>query len=673
MSAQYDNDSSSPTPSISNIQVESSYETDHNSYGISLYFIETLTKINMETEQKNNSSENGKSYNYVNELSFISAATTVDAHVMSNANADSDAVEKADSLADGLAFIAQDSVKSGTNDVKQLHKDEHTEESLVEDLHFISQANKDANNSRNDERDHFLSLPDDRVSSTSAKTSPEEDDVSNESNAIGENTKGNLACDLAFIAQDPVKSGTSDVMKLNRDGQTEESLVEDLHFISQGNKDVDSTSAETSPEEVDDNNESKAVGEKIGGNLADDLAFIAQDSSKREQTKHTNVKSILMPTLRDNSKTKQGSLVEEDLSTKRKNVEKNNTFNKKKKQRKKDRKKRMQVQFDVEKSRKSAETKEILSIPDNSGNRTRQLPVKHIIATILFSTVAMLMIFANLRIGLHLFCPYDDEIGTYIIMKEVAQCPVPIERNENYCDEPFWKTKKNKQQVDDEFVKFVPAPASKRHESLCRGIFNVLHGCAALLHPTINYKATMPQFHIHSPCPELRENTHKKSGMKKTLKKIIAKIKCILRKKVRRDTLNVEESKTDIEMANEDNFDWSLLVSMPLELNLTPKQIALAKKVSNNLKDSLGKNHLELSRKESTFEEVMDRVKFGGRFSWWFPEKDGQNTNDNELSGLRLIASYMTIMDWPEVSQSIREFIFDHFGLLNLTIICFRT
>lgn len=267
--------------------------------------------------------------------------------------------------------------------------------------------------------------------------------------------------------------------------------------------------------------------------------------------------------------------------------------------------------------------------------KRKKSPIKHMIAAAAFSAIASLMTFAYLRIGLGVFCPYDEKLNTYVVIEKVEQCPVPIPIDDKNDTCYFWK--KCPEAVEG-LVEYVPAPAGKRHEILCRGTFNILHIVAALLHPNINYKKTMPQVHLHSPCPEIPIPAKKK------------KMNILQRLLSGKQSSDLEPDSTEESSEDGDELDWTLYVSASFDLDLTSKQKAIARKVSENLKMSLSKKYPMDAIQGDWFEQRLDKVQFGGSFPWWHPVKDKWG-KDQEESGLRLVAAYLKIMNWPEVSK----------------------
>jgi len=547
--------------------------------------------------------EDEDSSNYMNELTFISAQPKQETtkEVLNGTTMGRSAGQKTEHPADELAFISQGFSKDDNSEDVGLRKHEINGENLVDELKFVSHLDKSDNDEKkshtyqdgqNSGGELNQSLSDDLVF-LSNSTLPEKAQA-NTNNSGAHEMGGNLADELAFISQDSPKEEEIEDAGSKRN---EDNLVDELNFVSQLDTSVDEPVQETIKIE-------KTTQE----NLVDELQFLSNSPTKR----------------------KNG---EELLS--------NNNVQKKRKK-----KQKQKVQFNIDSSI-STETKSNgsngMSTTSNlSTDQKNPSPIKHITAVFVFSYIAVLMTFANLRIGLRLFCPYDDELGTFIVMEKVEQCPVRIlnEQEDDHCDESFWRKEHEKDEED--LFDYVPAPAGKRHEILCRGTFNVLHAVAELLHPTVHYKTTMPQVHTHSPCPPISK-PEKKSKKKHPLKKFMSKIACIFRKKAEQIELSVEEPSVD-------KFDWTFFVSAPLDFNLTSKQLALAKKVAENVQ-----KNPKLLNQESSFEEIMEQVKFGGKHSWWFPEKDDWD-KDMEFSGLRLIAAYMKIMDWPEVSQSAHKY-----------------
>jgi hypothetical protein len=275
-------------------------------------------------------------------------------------------------------------------------------------------------------------------------------------------------------------------------------------------------------------------------------------------------------------------------------------------------------------------------------SKPKKSPVKHLIAIMGFSLVSLLMAFTYLRIAIHALCPYDENLKTYIVMEKVEQCPVPIDQEEYYDDDscPFWKTCPPPLAPED-YVRYVPAPAGKRHELLCRDTYNILHFGAMLLHPNvISYKRTMPIVQIHSPCPKFP------LPLKKKRRSLWRRLLLSFRKKEKNQGTSTEE------IPSSDGFDWTLYVSSPLNLDLSSDQRALAKQVTLNLKSNLlSKYPDQAPLHNSWFEQKVEQVPFGGKYSWWHPSKDKWG-DDKEESGLRLVSAYLKIMNWPKVSGS---------------------
>lgn len=469
---------------------------------------------------------------------------------------------------------------------------------------------------------------------------------------------GNLATELAFISSeapdDPTKEATLNNSQNNKREQDTVDVVDELNFISQtpiidgkvvknasvqdnGGSQNDTPKSEESSttakiDSLKTNSKSSST-EKGTENLAGELAFITNEP-KQEDKEPIEIKT-------HHGKRKPEALVDE-LTFISQNEKKED------KRRKKVRSEKLQnVKFSETKQSDSNGAADASSECESSSS-----PIKHIIAVVIFAIVAVLMTFANLRVGLNAFCPYDNERNTFIVMEKVEMCPVPVPQNDNQSCEMFWK--KQEEEDTEDLFNYIPAPASKRHEIICRGAFNVLHAVAALLHPQINYKAVMPQVHIHSPCPEIPKQ--KKQQNCGPVKKLVNKIAGILRKE-KRDQKHEEiengskaitTKNDDATKGEKDEFDWTLLVSVSLELELSPKQLELAEKVSVNLKEKLRNEDPDFLNQTFTFQEKFEQVKFGGTHPWWLPE----NQENDEISGLRLIDAYMKIMDWPEVSQN---------------------
>jgi hypothetical protein len=146
----------------------------------------------------------------------------------------------------------------------------------------------------------------------------------------------------------------------------------------------------------------------------------------------------------------------------------------------------------------------------------------------------------------------------------------------------------------------------------------------------------MPQVHLYSPCPEIPVPAKKKK------KNIFERIFPEKQTDSKRNSADSSESG--------DDFDWTLHVSAPFDLELQPNHIELARKVTENLKRSLATKYPEHVNEKDWFDQKMENVQFGGIFPWWHPVKDKWG-EEKESSGLRLVAAYLKIMDWPEVRR----------------------
>jgi len=454
-------------------------------------------------------------------------------------------------------------------------------------------------------------------------------------------TKGDLANELSFISQPSSSSSSSSIKKDANDttrtrththththaDDKNGNLVDELTFISQ-------PSATTTPEE---NTEKASMDDDDKGQkeIVDELKFISQLSTSTSTS----------------------------TSTKRKNGEKigtNGTSSSSTQPKKR------KVKFEnggaTSETKRQEPSASSSNPPTPTERKNPSSPLKHMLAFVVFSIMAILMTFAYLRIGLRVFCPYDEQNDSYTVMELVSQCPVPIQQDNDDDDNdddnkpfvPFWKKRERDEAEKEELFDHVPAPPKEIHEILCRGTFNILHLGAALLHPNINYKITMPQVYIHSPCPEIPKRKKKK---KNPVEKVVSGIVGIFQKNKKKKKelvpplalppAPVKEPESS-DGGSIEKFDWTLFVSTPLDLDLSSQQLDLARKLTENLKTSLAEDDPVLSQEQGWFEERMDQVPFGGTFSWWFPNKDHWS-EEQEDHGLRLVAAFMKIMEWPEV------------------------
>lgn len=283
-----------------------------------------------------------------------------------------------------------------------------------------------------------------------------------------------------------------------------------------------------------------------------------------------------------------------------------------------------------------------------NSNKKSKSPIKHIIAIFACSVIAVLITIAKLRVALRIFCTYDESMHTYVVMKKVEQCPILLEQSDDEkC--PFWK---RCDEIGD-LISYVPAPAGKKRERICRGSFNVLHAISTFMHPSLDYKNTMPQVRVDSPCPDLPEPKKKKLNI---LQKLFRK----------------KEMKEISESTSSDELDWTLFVSPPFELDLSPKEKNLAQKVTANLQSTLAQKYQKTESDKDWLEKKMDSVAYGGgKAPWWLPVKDNFG-KDKEAKGLRQVASYMKIMHWPEVCFMMNSmYVVLHFVPISLFSIIF--
>ena len=304
----------------------------------------------------------------------------------------------------------------------------------------------------------------------------------------------NPADELAFVSQESPKDDNSEDVGLRKHEINGENLVDELKFVSQQELDKSDNDEKKPHTDHDDQNS----GGDLIQSFSDNLAFLSNSTSQQEITKEILNGTNMLGTRSAGQKTEHPA---DELAFISQDSPKEDEIEDAGSKRNEDNLVVDELKLSIESSI-SIETKSNgsngMSTTSNlSTDQKNPSPIKHITALFVFSAIAVLMTFANLRIGLRLFCPYDDELGTFIVMEQVEQCPVRIldEQEDDHCDES--------EKGEEELFDYVPAPAAKRHEILCRGTFNVLHAVAELLHPSVHYKTTMPQVHTHSPCPPI--------------------------------------------------------------------------------------------------------------------------------------------------------------------------
>ncbi len=500
-----------------------------------------------------------------------------------------------------LAFIAKDNDKDLQ---EKLSEQANTGGTMIEELKFMSQPDESKQTSQNSEKLENNVLSED-LAFISNNTQPGKALLNTDDPINVDKVEDKLVEHLAFISQDPLKDDKKPEDATNK--EIEENVEEEWKIVTKQGK--------TSDEPV---LIQEIKGETMMDNSLEQLQFVSKPSTKRKSE----------VTKSDENAPSNG------------NDHKKQKVQKKKKKKKK--KKKQHVSFRIEPT----------EMKNPPVQKKAASPMKHLIATLTVSVVAVMLITANLRAGLHLVCPYDDQLETYIVMEEVKQCPVRreiITQEDDHCDDTFWKKNRNEEE-EEELFDYIPAPAGKTHELLCRRTFNMLHIIASLLHPRILHHDTiLPEVKIHSPCPAIIKS-EKKSKKTNPMKKFVSSIACLFRKKAKKIELAPVDEPIASDVADRSNeLDWAFLVSVPLELNLTPNQLILAKRVA----ESVRKNVI-ISNVNTSFEEVVGDIKFSGKHPMWFPLEDDWG-GENEFQGLRLIAAYMKIMEWPEVSQSSHD------------------
>ncbi len=267
-------------------------------------------------------------------------------------------------------------------------------------------------------------------------------------------------------------------------------------------------------------------------------------------------------------------------------------------------------------------------------------PVITLVGLVISIVASLCLSYLYLRIGLKAFCPYDENLGAFIVMEKVHSCPERVEVEGDIDDGSCFSFFKNVEEPI-ELVREVPVADRGFHELLCRGTFNALSIGAALLHPKIHYDTTIPKTEVKSPCPELPQKTKRPVEIS-AVKKGWKAIQCMLgnKKSGKKERIPTKKSSAD---ESGENDDWTKFVSVSPTLNLSVEKRNLSLKVKEALMlriegDTLGGKMLDR----------MGKVPYGGRFPYWYPLKDKWGA-DNEDSGSRTIASYMNIMNWPKV------------------------
>ncbi len=267
-------------------------------------------------------------------------------------------------------------------------------------------------------------------------------------------------------------------------------------------------------------------------------------------------------------------------------------------------------------------------------------PITTLVGLIISIVASLCLSYLYLRIGLKAFCPYDENLGAFIVMEKVETCPERVEVEEDIDDGNCLSFFKDVEEPI-ELVREVPVADRGFHELLCRGTFNALSVGAALLHPKIHYDTTIPKTEVKSPCPQLPPKA-KKPVETSIVKRGWKAIQCMLGNKKAGKQEEIPTKKSSVDDSGGSD-DWTKLVSVSPSLNLSTDKIDLSKKVKEALKlriegDELGGKWLDR----------MEKVPYGGRFPYWYPLKDKWGV-DNEDSGSRTIASFMNIMSWPKV------------------------
>ena len=315
-----------------------------------------------------NQDEDSSNYS-MNELIFISAQPKqeITKEVLNGTNmlATRSAGQKTEHPADELAFISQESPKE--EEIEDAGSKRYGENLVVDELNFVSQLEKRDNDEEKPHTDH-------------------------DGQTSGGELNQRLPDDLAFLSNSTpqpeitkeVLNGTN-MLATRSAGQKTERPADELAFISQDSP---------KEKEIED-----AGSKRNEDNLVDELKFVSQPDTSVDEPVKDSIKI---------EKTTQENLVEElqllsNLPTKRKHGKdllSNNNFQNKGKVRKK--KQKQKEQFNIESSI-STETKSngsngISTTSNLSTDKKNPSPIKHITAVFVFSVIAVLMTFANLRI-----------------------------------------------------------------------------------------------------------------------------------------------------------------------------------------------------------------------------------------------------------------------------------
>ncbi len=325
--------------------------------------------------------------------------------------------------------------------------------------------------------------------------------------------------------------------------------------------------------------------------------------------------------------------------------------------------------------------------------------------THIFVTFMFILVLIN-RAAVSSFCAYDEAMESYIVYYPEIPLAITTSSSNNSHDQNHTNQGASSTQLVP-YSKSAYSNDMSFSQTMCHSSHSVLDYMALLFQPFVNYHNIVPKSTLHISAPSTRSNYDKNSDddqvtriikndmqnpssitgiiqlkitkFKKSLHQLCTSIiRTIFTNpftafsKGKNKDDNDNDAKSNKNTSSDNDEEWTIYLSVPLELELTLKQKDVMERTSNNFLKRLEKDQQEeienkmknekksTQKKYKTVNERLQNNYWGNSKSqWWLPPgaKTNQNDKNGEVSGTRLLAAYLKIMNWPEVSSFIDTYL----------------
>lgn len=317
--------------------------------------------------------------------------------------------------------------------------------------------------------------------------------------------------------------------------------------------------------------------------------------------------------------------------------------------------------------------------------------------THIFVTFVFILVFIN-RAAVSSFCAYDEAMESYIVNYPEIPLAITTSSSNNNHDQNHTNQGASSTQLIP-YSRGANRNDMSFSQTMCHSSYSILDYMALLFQPLVNYHNIVPKSTLHISAPSTRSKYDENSDDDQVTRIINndiqnpSSITGIIQLKITKFKKSIHQLCTSIIRTiftnpftafmkgkdNDDNNDakssknnsgdndeeWTVYLSVPLELDLTPKQKDVMERTANNFLKRLEKEQQEemkengkksIQKKYKTVKERLQNNYWGDTKSqWWLPPglKTNHNDKNGEASSTRLLAAYLKIMNWPEVSSVI--------------------